>query len=735
MKEILNGRSVILRAPCGSGKTEAAFLPFVAGRRGILPSKLIYALPTRALVEDVSDRIRACLTNVDPSVTVACHHGANAADPFFNSNIVVTTLDQLVGAYCCTPLSLPTYLGNIPGGAATSSMICFDEAHSYDYRLGFQTMLLLIDRALSLGVPFVVMSATLPNAFLDHFREDERVAILEAREEDIPRRRDREVTLSWEGKIPEESDVRNEMKENQRLMVVCNTVGRAQEFFEKLRNSKTPVFLLHSRFLNSDRERIVESMKKCFRGGESACLITTQVCEVGLDISCDTLLTEMAPADALVQRIGRCARTGGKGRVKVFDVNAPYPYDPDVMKATAEYLKRTLNGGALKWEDELRFVDFILRQLFEQVVRDEPRRNLILKRLADAAFEGDRAGIEENVREILSANLTIHDDPHDDPRLLDFDEVMRMPWLSVDIRVLKAELSRSQAQYWRVKFGTDENGKPDISFDGRGEILPSGYYVVSPQYARYEPDTGLVLGSPGQAMKPRFNDQAKTIDPPQRYELESWVDHSLKCLAAFDRLLNEELSGLAMLKSVLQLPPDTVKHLAVSCVALHDLGKLNMKWQKSVGAEKVPLAHSPTRHFQPPPHAAISAVATQSLIEEIAGEHFPGLDEAALLAIAHHHHTRADQAQDYQFISNWRECFKEVQSLLQERYSLFLEPSFVTYIHRPQKLSAQLISFERLKLYTTYTVLARTIRLCDKKSFEESCSAPTGEEGPRRATS
>lgn len=114
---LLGGGSVVVRAPCGSGKTEAAVFPFLLGRRSALPKRLIYSLPTRSLVEDVAGRIKKSLSYLSEEVGKVCvsrQHGANPGDLFFKGDLIVTTIDQTVGAYCCTPLSLPVRLGNIP---------------------------------------------------------------------------------------------------------------------------------------------------------------------------------------------------------------------------------------------------------------------------------------------------------------------------------------------------------------------------------------------------------------------------------------------------------------------------------------------------------------------------------------------------------------------------------------------------------------------------------------------
>src|SRR5690606_15022957 len=52
---------------------------------------------------------------------------------------------------------------------------------------------------------------------------------------------------------------------------------------------------------------------------ENRIIVATQVVEAGVDISADALVTELAPWASLIQRLGRCARYGGKGDVVVVD--------------------------------------------------------------------------------------------------------------------------------------------------------------------------------------------------------------------------------------------------------------------------------------------------------------------------------------------------------------------------------------------------------------------------------
>lgn len=93
-----------------------------------------------------------------------------------------------------------------------------------------------------------------------------------------------------------------------------------------MKGQPVKVSLLHSRFLPSDRKVKEEALKQTF--GKKGCnqddgychvLISTQVIEAGIDITCDVMHTMLCPMNALLQRAGRCARFAGQvGTVKVY---------------------------------------------------------------------------------------------------------------------------------------------------------------------------------------------------------------------------------------------------------------------------------------------------------------------------------------------------------------------------------------------------------------------------------
>lgn len=717
-KNLVDGKAVVLRAPCGSGKTEACYVSLLLGRESRLPSRLIYSLPTRALVEDVAKRIIDGVARTRFLADISCQHGANPGDKYFVKDIVVTTIDQMISSYCCTPLSMPVHAGNIPAGAAVSSFLCFDEAHVYDHLLGLQSMIVLVERAADLEVPFLVMSATLPDSFIEWFQNTEkfadRIAIVKGRDEDVPKRRDRQVNLKWRGKPLECADILECADSWRRIMVVCNTVDRAQELYalikETSKNLGFDVFLLHSRFLDEDREVIEKNMKDSLKDSDKkTCLITTQVCEVGLDISCDLLLTELAPPDSLIQRMGRCAREGRNGEVWVFEVEHCAPYDAENLERSKKYISEKLDGKRVGWNDELEFVNTLLGEEFQKIMADEKRRRNILLSLGNAAFKGSKHGIESNIREALSANITIHDDPY---KLLEYYKIFKMPWFDIDIRVLRRKLDN--ARFWWISFGHDENGKPEVNVAPETEVYPYEYYVIHSDFAKYDSEKGLTFGERGLRLEP--SNLISEPKPTLMYEKEEWDKHIENCLVAFEQMKPTEHHALKLLSRLTECDLQKSEGLVALSIAVHDLGKLNERWQKSIGIgiTDTPLAHIPFDKKIGVPHATVSADASYLMFKKLVKNTYHAL--AFKLAIAHHHHTRAEHVDPYTL--RWENlCFKIVKKVSDE-YSLDASPRDVRFIEEnPKRMETSMLDLESTKPYTTYCIIARFIRLCDQKSF------------------
>ena len=118
------------------------------------------------------------------------------------------------------------------------------------------------------------------------------------------------------------------------VAVLRGTVGRAQATYKTLRerNPEGKTVLLHSRFTAEDRAEkekyLLAALGKNPSGPEQPnpnrpeqlTVVATQVLEQSLDIDFDFMVTDVAPAEALLQRIGRLHRHRGNDpmRPRVF---------------------------------------------------------------------------------------------------------------------------------------------------------------------------------------------------------------------------------------------------------------------------------------------------------------------------------------------------------------------------------------------------------------------------------
>ncbi len=95
--------------------------------------------------------------------------------------------------------------------------------------------------------------------------------------------------------------------------VILNTVKQAQAVYASLNPPETEKLLFHARFAASDRHQITERVLALFGKDTSNrpakfVLVATQVVEQSLDVDFDHMISEVAPIDLLLQRSGRLHR-------------------------------------------------------------------------------------------------------------------------------------------------------------------------------------------------------------------------------------------------------------------------------------------------------------------------------------------------------------------------------------------------------------------------------------------
>jgi CRISPR-associated endonuclease/helicase Cas3 len=310
------GRVTLVEAGCGSGKTAAAYLWAAKHADG---KKLFFCYPTtgtategfRGYVHETEIEAKLIHSRaiVDLDGIAEVRHDEEHDEHLLRINSLSAWSPQVVICTADTVLALVRNnrrgLYNSP--ALLSASFVFDELHAYDGRM-FEAVLALI-KALT-GASFLLMTASLPKSRKD-FLLKELGPVMQVptprKLEELPRYLfQRLADENRTGDI-----ARAAVAKNLKVLWICNTVSRAQQVSQQLKDAVLPVETYHSRFKYEHRVERHRSVINGFgRENSKAGLVavTTQVAEMSLDLDADVLITEVAPVSALIQRLGRLNR-------------------------------------------------------------------------------------------------------------------------------------------------------------------------------------------------------------------------------------------------------------------------------------------------------------------------------------------------------------------------------------------------------------------------------------------
>jgi len=371
---------LLLKSPTGSGKTEAVLAPFLSqfvDNDFYIAPRMIYVLPMRVLVNNVAERIKKYVKKISPYISVEIQHGDLPDAPFFISDIVVTTLDQFFYGFARSSKQVGHHF-DMPAGAIASSIVIFDEAHIYRDSFTFSIMRALMEILYKSYVPFILMTATMPESLEKSLFENIPLSDNQKIIGDIKLNSTLKITIERDplysnNEVNISKSLLNKIK-NHKTLIVVNQVKRAQKIYKELKIqlqlTDEQIVLLHSRFTRIDKETHEKKALSLIPHKEEGKIIipknvgivvSTQVLEAGIDFSAELLLTELAPADSLVQRAGRCARyEGEKGEMIIFPVeeNKGYlPYKKELLSKTLEWLKNNQNFNIKNFDEVCSFVN------------------------------------------------------------------------------------------------------------------------------------------------------------------------------------------------------------------------------------------------------------------------------------------------------------------------------------------------------------------------------------------
>jgi CRISPR-associated endonuclease/helicase Cas3 len=353
--------NIIVTAPTGMGKTEAGLL-------WLGDNKSFFILPIRTAINAMYNRIKKeVLLNKNINERLAILHSSSMEyyvkedekskkDKFQNNEdeeinlleyekkgkslslpLNVSTMDQIfdfVFKYQGYELKLATL---------SYSKLVIDEIQMYSADL-LAYLICGIEKIIEIGGKVAILTATLPPFIYDLLNKEKNLFVRQSYEDDDINTIRHNVVVK-ECKI-NSTDIydfyiknKQSTKKN-KILVVCNTVKKAQQIYAELKDSNSENYIqdteilniLHSSFIKKDRnfkEDEILKFGKTYLVDENnndvldennnkiidernGIWITTSLVEASLDIDFDYLFTELQDLSSLFQRFGRCNRKGKK---------------------------------------------------------------------------------------------------------------------------------------------------------------------------------------------------------------------------------------------------------------------------------------------------------------------------------------------------------------------------------------------------------------------------------------
>uniref|UniRef100_UPI004056957A CRISPR-associated helicase Cas3' n=1 Tax=Candidatus Electrothrix sp. TaxID=2170559 RepID=UPI004056957A len=404
----------VLISSCGSGKTLAAWKWIEKRLEKRAKARAIFLYPTKATAGEgfrdyVSWAPEGMLLHSSNSFDL--HGMFDSNDPrsgdnflieerlyalaYWNRRIFSATVHQFLGflqhsyrSVCLLPL-------------LTDSVVVVDEVHSFDKAL-FSALKQLLEM---FNLPVLCMTATLPKQRqrelaelgLTIFPQDTKAFENLHEKSSAPRYR---VHSLGEYREDAEATVTDALDQNKKVLWVVNVIDRCQEIARRFEYAEAICY--HSRFKLEDRKERHKELINAFQEQPGPLLaVTTQVCEMSLDLDADILVSEAAPITSMIQRMGRCNRkleNPDLGAVYFYEPEDSLPYSDEDLLGVKDFLA-ALDGQTVSQERLEELLDE-----FGDSSRETERYTAFLKDRAWAqAREKELADIKETCYQAILA--------------------------------------------------------------------------------------------------------------------------------------------------------------------------------------------------------------------------------------------------------------------------------------------------------------------------------------------
>ncbi|MCV3212432.1 CRISPR-associated helicase Cas3', partial [Plectonema radiosum NIES-515] len=381
----------------------------------------------------------------------------------------------------------------------------------------------------------------------------------------------------------------------QRVIIICNTVSQAQGIYRDLselnQDFDLNITLLHARFLPEDRAKKENSLKDIFaqnwqKNNDGTCqvLISTQVIEAGINITCEVLHTQLCPMNSLLQRAGRCGRFPGEiGEVLVYrkvlvnqdnqelantdlfdseelSLDTPVesidsekidkpkesflPYKKEACELTWQVLQAHTKSENLSQHVGFRIEEKWINQVHSQedLLTLRRRNNSQMEfesRFADAIFRGDESAASDLIRQVDNRSIFTWEESGvidcDDDQEIDMQKLLSF---SVPVSTLckawrdfqeKTDFGKGWI-FKRIetpKKKSETYSQPVLSPINSRDFLIGCYRIlVNTRYIYYDEEIGLQIGV--NIRGNGFNSPTKKdrlISSQYRYRMDNYVGH------------------------------------------------------------------------------------------------------------------------------------------------------------------------------------------------------------------